>query len=660
MMKKSRILTLLACAMMMAQGAWAVPANPKRLSLSQPDGTKLYAYLIGDEWSHALITADSLPIAQSADGYYRYASRQADGTFSVSNVVARNAEDRSEEETRQAAAYRTTALLPEALPSIHRAAAFHRLMGNTNVPSKGTFKGLVILANYQDMSFAEANSHDKIYRMMNEEGYADDNSTGSVHDFFVDQSAGNFIPSFDVVGPVTLSHEMAYYGSDTPVTDANAAKMIREACVLADSLYDVDFSQYDNNGDGFVDMVYVIYAGYSQSNGAPTTTIWPHMYYLKETNNEVTLDGVTVNCYATGGERLGTTGEDMMGIGLICHEFSHTLGLPDIYDTSTSYPRLLGMGRWDVMANGCYNNNADTPSGYSSFEKSMLGWLNPTTYDSYVSDVKLEGLGSSNEAVKIVNPSNSNDYYLLENRSLADKWDQYIPSEGLFVVHVEYDFIRFDQNQVNAQESGLRSVYMMSASGNNLSNEDSGAIPFPGTTGNTNFTDLTTPSAVFGDGTEAASPVTHINYSNHIATFDINHRPDAPVLSVENNIATTSFRANWAKVDSARYYTLRIKESADDDYTVYEKIQRNRFTVSGLSSTGIYTYQVRCQDDYAYSLWSDARTIDMANPTAVSTLTVADDGKVTYYNMQGCKVVSPRKGIYIVHSGNGITKKIMK
>lgn len=578
-MKKN--ITALFCAViiyLVSPSVMAAPAYPGILQVKQPDGTVISIRLYGDAKHHYATTPDGQMLTLDADGFYRLATDEQ------------------------------TSDLPAVSPANAPMRSLH-LMGYNPVPSIGKFKGLVILAEYTNMQFTEQNTLAMYKRMMNEEGFSDNGASGSVRDYFLAQSNGLFKPQFDVVGPVKLSHDYGYYGADTQVTDANLGVMIQEACLLADQTCDVDFSKYDSNGDGYVDMVYVIYAGYSQNYGAASNTIWPQMYYLELMGKSTELDGVTVNCFATGGERMGNSGEEPMGIGLICHEFSHTMGLPDLYDTSTNYSKFLGMGTWDVLSTGCYNNNADTPAGYSAAEKYQLGWLTPSVPEGPATDVVLQSL-SHNEALILTNPNNANEYFMVECRSKKDVWDSYLPAEGMIVTHIDYNEAISDSNRVNIETKGYR-YYIVSANGSNRSNTDQASLPFPGANNVKNFTALTTPATIFHDDTELNHPITNIRYDGTAVTFDIDQKPLTPSMTPASNMSTGTFRCNWEKVDDAVYYDLEVCNTTDGSTTLHRKIQRNRFTLTGLDDQTTYALRVRTQGELAYSDWSDVLQVNI-------------------------------------------------
>lgn len=645
-------------AMMLSAGASAAPAYPGVIKVKQPNGAELKVILCGDEHAHWMMTEDSVLLAQGDNGYYCYAERMDKGKLLPGKIVAHNKPMRSEAENVYAENLRSSNLQATLINTANRAAlkARHRLMGNPNVPATGKFKGLVILANFKDVKFAKSHTNDEMNRMLNEKEYNNDGANGSVRDYYLNQSYGLFDPSFDVVGPVELSNDCAYYGGDSPTQDANAQLMIKEACQLAKDK-GTDFSEYDNNNDGMVDMVYVIYAGYSQSNGASSNTIWPHMSYLKTFGNQITLDGVMVNCYATGGELSGTNGENLMGVGLICHEFTHTLGIPDLYDTSTSYPKLLGMGSWDVMAKGCYNNNSHTPAGYCSYEKSTLGWLTPTELSGEHKAYSLKNLGDNAEALKLANPNDANEYYLIENRSKENIWDSELPGEGMLVLKVKYDADIFDQNIVNAYDN--YHVSLIPANGNNTTGTDAASIAFPGADNKHAFTVLTTPASVFDDGTELNCPITNIEYDGSVVKFDYNQKPAAPELNEESNFTADGFRVNWNKMADAKYYQLCVTDVDKGDSVVYKKILRNKFTLNKLDPSQKYSFKVRSEGELSYSEWSAPHVVQLST-TGISSVN-ADKAYTDekWFSTDGMTLNNAQKGVNIVRR-NGKTIKIMK
>jgi M6 family metalloprotease-like protein len=283
---------------------------------------------------------------------------------------------------------------------------------------------------------------------MNKVGYTDEyGSIGSARDYFVAQSYGQFQPMFDVVGPVTLSQNMSYYGANDGVTtDARPDVMVSEACELASQQNLVDMSDYDSDGDGWVDLVYVIYAGYPESSGAPGETIWPHAWYIYSgAGRTVTIDGVKLNAYACSSELSGNSGTKLDGIGSFCHEYSHTLGLPDWYDVD--YSGAMGMSWWSIMDSGCYGVNGYVPVGYNAYERHLCGWLEFNKLSENTS-VTMPELNTDKTAAYKITSTNANQYITIETRCQKG-WDIALPSEGMIVIAVDYNGNAWRRNGPN-------------------------------------------------------------------------------------------------------------------------------------------------------------------------------------------------------------------
>ena len=266
--------------------ALAVPARPFPFAATQPDGSELMLTLIGDERFHYYVTEDGVTVLQECIGpkvSYFYATVK-DGVMVPSNVLAHSKGKRSIEERRFVKSQSEVVAKCIASRSDRNRVAISpqtKVKSSPNVPCLGKKKGLVILVNFSDLAMVGLNPKEVFNRQFNEVGYSDNGHIGSVRDYFYDQSFGQFELIFDVVGPVTVSRECSYYGKNDNVignTDLHVGRMVAEACILADD--EIDYSDYDWNGDGAVEQVYIIYAGYGESSGAPAYTIWPHQYSL--------------------------------------------------------------------------------------------------------------------------------------------------------------------------------------------------------------------------------------------------------------------------------------------------------------------------------------------------------------------------------------------
>ncbi len=323
----------------------------------------------------------------------------------------------------------------------------------SSFPTKGEVRSLVILVNFSDLAFVTPDANAAFTRMLNTSGYSENNGTGSARDYFIASSDSLFKPTFDVYGPYTLSKNMAYYGgNNSKGSDSHPAQMITEACERAEAA-GVDFSLYDVDKDGCVDNVFVYYAGYNEAEGGSANTIWPHRSRIV---NSPTYGGKTISDYACTSELTGRSGNVMCGIGTFCHEFSHVLGLPDLYNTENS--STYTVGAWDIMSNGNYNNNGHTPPAYTAFERFMLGWLTPEQLTN-PSDYSLAPLEQEARAYLIavgthsLNPSDvrPNEFWLIENRQHVG-WDapeKALPGVGLLITHITHSVAKWNNNTYN-------------------------------------------------------------------------------------------------------------------------------------------------------------------------------------------------------------------
>ncbi len=329
--------------------------------------------------------------------------------------------------------------------------------------------GLLILVNFADKQFTTPKAD--LDSMINGYNYSrsytsyDENwrritikANGSAAQYFSDQSNGTYRPKFDLCGPYTLSQPMAYYGgNNNSGNDKNTAAFVKEACELAHEA-GINFSNYDYNNDGEVDFVYLIYAGYGEADSGEENTIWPHSFWLRDGSHvTLRLDNKLINTYACGNE-INAVSNKMDGIGTLVHEFSHVLGLPDLYATNDATHKTMGM--WDVLDAGPYNNDGNTPPSYSAYERFVMGWLKPEVINSSRSFVlgeiqsdrrayMITSTGTSN--LKGTNPSPA-EFYLLENRQKVG-WDKYLPGEGMIITKVKYSLEKWYGNTVNNSAS---------------------------------------------------------------------------------------------------------------------------------------------------------------------------------------------------------------
>ena len=487
---KNRVLPVALLGIAGVLPALSIPAKPGLLQVNQPDGTTVEIYLKGDERGHSVYSSDGYLLTNDSEGYYVFADKNAEGLLVPTSIREINPQDRSAM-TKDAISRIDQVALSESVERMRSAANNGMMRGpglmSTQFPSSGEQKSLVILVEFQNKEFTIENPNEYFHRMLNEEGFSDNSSTGSARDYFVANSSGKFLPDFDVFGPVTLSHDYSYYGqNDGWGNDARPHEMVIEACELLDD--EIDFSFYDRNEDGKIDNVYVFYAGYGEADGGGSNTVWPHSWDISQaTWKKYNFDGVRLDHYACSNE-LQQRGNLPDGIGAFCHEFSHVMGLPDLY--ATTYTSAFTPGSWSLLDGGSYNNNSRTPPNYSAFERYALDWMEPRALD--YGEQTLMSIGESNEAF-IVFTEVENEYFLIENRQ-QEGFDTYIPGHGMLVWHVDYKESVWNNNTVNNQSSH-QYVDLIEAD-NTQSEWTRGGDSFPGNSGITEFTCLTKPAFV--------------------------------------------------------------------------------------------------------------------------------------------------------------------
>ena len=591
---KIAIICAIAC---MSLTANAMPAWPGWLIHQQSDGTTLTYRLIGDEHVHGFVTTDGYLLANDVSGDLCYATTSQDEALLSTGVVAHEPEKRTATETRllQSLSKQKT-LSVEAIGQRVQSGRSIRKLNVDPALTRGKIKGIVLLVEFADNSFYKDYTQEIFYRKMNEPGFADYGATGSCRDYFIDQSDSLFMPSFDVVGPIKLKKVEAYYGAnDGNGQDMNPGAMVQEACTFAHDSLGVDFSKYDNNHDGTVDFVYIIYAGYAESYGASSSTIWPHASELQLLGYNMSFDGVTFNRYACSNELSYTTGHNFEGIGSFCHEFGHVLGLPDLYNTLSSGVNELG--DYDIMDRGSYNNSQRTPPAYSAFELSSLNWMGLTELHTASDSVELPELGSSRLAYRIPTATgNSNEYFILENRQ-QQGWDTYLPGHGLMITHINYDESLWNANLVNA--SSQPHVDLVEADGTQDGTHETDLYP---TSTNNMFTDYSLPSSLAWDGTPTEKGVTNIQENGQLITFKfMRDQLQRPQLAEPTDIKENAFTANWKAVEGAGNYQITVNEVLPDSLNpIVLDEDFSKFTTGDYPKSG-YTDISEAMDNYTHT-----------------------------------------------------------
>ena len=600
MNKNLFILLTCLCMGLIAQ---AMPAKPGWHTVNQSDGTTLKVQAVGNAFNSALLTSDGLTVARGDDGDFYYIS----SATGLTTVRAHEADQRSASENAFINVQRGSLTMQYKSYKMPREKGMLGVGGSNDdsgVPAMGTRKIPIILVEFTDKKFN--NTRQEIIDAM---------LTGneSVGQYFRDQSNELYQPDFEVHGIYGLSHNREYYGGHSGGnSDKGLGYLVTEACQLA-AADGVSFKPYDTNSDDYCDVVIVIYAGVGEAQASwnHPEAVWPcnwnlssASYYgmggtgaFRPNNGDPLVDNFAVFNELHGSDDNGTTVD---GIGTFAHEFGHCLGLPDFYDTGGG--DHYGMGDWDIMCLGCYNNDGFTPPGYSAYEKVFMGWIEyitpqPGTY--YTLPVFNQKNASTDKALCITSNINSNEFFIMEYRK-KQGWDRYAPGEGIMITHVIYNADRWWGNSPNNEDIQLMSL--MNAD-NSWSYYDESTDLWP-QSGKTEFTDSSTPAAKL-----------HMNARGGIVN-SAGYLGKPVTEMVINQDGTASF---WYMKGSATNPTISVSSTEIDcgDVMMTTSVEKT-FKVFGAALTGNVTLTL-----------NDPNGVFTVNPTAISSSAAAVGADVT-------------------------------
>ena len=534
---------LLFTLLVAGQTSWllAAPAYPGRIQYQQPDGTLIDLYLRGDEKINWAVTPDGYTLLANREGEFQYAVHDAEGNLVLSGVKVSETDNRSKSE-KDFLLTVTPGLFfsPEQQRMLLEVWEMKEDFRTKSFPTTGERTLICILMQTPDVPFTR--SHAEFDALFNQLNYTAGGATGSLRDYYLENSWNQFDLTVDVFGPFTASLNMAQYGSFQ-----GARNLMTEGVHLANPY--VNYADYDNDGDGQVDGVYMIFSGYGQEAGGGPNTIWSHAWSIQP----VQLDGVWISRYACSPELRGNAQSNptklITRMGVIGHEFGHVLGAPDYYDTDGdgSGGNFIGTGQWDMMASGTWNNGGATPAHHNAFTKThYYNWAEPTILDTPQS-VTLQNSMTTPHSFFRINTRTPGEYYLLENRQQTG-FDQAIPGQGMIIYHVSNDV---DQagNSVNVGHPQKMYVVFANADSDPWETPESyGQIntpfaQFPGQGNVTAFTDFTLRTSNAWSGVHTNKPITNItrNHANRTVSFDFMH-PDhvAQWLEWDDGYSTSS------------------------------------------------------------------------------------------------------------------------
>lgn len=544
-MRQNRVQVLL-CLMILvfiSSEIFSVPAYPYKVSVQTANGKTAIIFMRGDEYQKYAVTEDGYTLLNDTSGWW-YANLANDGGIMKTPYMLMPYEDEGLE-LKQFKANCPKGITPNRLEQSqpNRTQEYYR--ASSNSPIVGERHALVILMQYKDLAFKKA--REDFEALFNTMDYKEGGAMGSVRDYyrFASQSQLDYVS--DVYGPYTAKNNMNYYGGNATSggSDSNPLELCIEAIKnLPDN---VDFSLYDNDGDGVVDNVHIIYAGYGEEAGASSDAIWahefPHRISLK---NEV---GYSFSGYSCSPELRGNRGSNITNIGVICHELGHALGAMDYYDTNyRTGGEYDGTGQWDIMASGSWNDNGRTPPNFNPYVRStVFGWNDQVVLspNQHISMTRMEVDDPEQSIIYRVETGKEGDYFLLENRQQYG-FDAALPGAGLMIYHVHPNIERYNStNTINATSpQGLYPVCAAYSepSKKKYGNINSAECPFPGSKNVSSFTPTTSPAAVAWNGSAAKVSISYItlNTSDGSISFttgnEIIDEPDNPDQPTEKNL----------------------------------------------------------------------------------------------------------------------------
>lgn len=551
----------------------------------------------------------------------------------------------------------------------------------------GTKKIPVILTAFKDKQFEVARTgqmvnafYDKFFN--GADIYASTGNWGSVRQYFIDQSQGQFQPEFTIIGPIELDSVYSYYGKQSGGTkDLNYSEFVQKSFQKALALEE-DWMQFDNNGDGKVDMCVIIFAGmgqnYTNSYG-DKNTIWPQEVPATYTVGGITLMGCSSSCEMrpTAASNGVITGWQADGIGVVTHEISHAIGLPDFYDYNSV---AFGLDFWSIMDYGMYTRQSKMPVGYTAYEREFMGWQQTEVIDG-PRTLRLSCFGQGGKGYKIVNDANPNEYYILDNRQAVD-WDWGLCSNrghGMLVLHVDFNQAVWNNNRLNSNANHQYLTIIPANNSligsNNAKSSDEWKTsllgnPYPGITENHELTNDSYPASLVYTGEYMNKPLYDIEETKD-GIITVKVMPlgtlEAPKDLTVQDTEPGRTTAVWEPVEEAELYNLRLWCEGE---LVLQKdsLAATSYRFKNLMENINYSFSVQAiSNSYRNSEWVESDFF-LAIPDAVSEITESAE-RVRIYNMDGRMVgecfadelnrFSLRHGIYVVRRKDGRTKKIM-
>lgn len=522
---------------LLVSAAWSIPAPEQIYEDKQPDGTSIFITKRGDERFHYLESSDGYPMVRDQKGSLRYVDengkpsakkpvKKEEALRKLRQQVVNPIDPHAEAKLDSAYMELPSATAPQRMPAI-----------NPNLKS-GEKNALVILVQFKDIKFSAEEPQALFDSLLNQESYNNNNNAGSARDYFIDNSKGIFRPHFDVVGPITLSKtNYANYGEGSPYGTAGAQIALMEALDTLIS-HKFDFSKYDNNGDRYLDFVHMIFAGFGAHDSNQDSAIWPHKWIFGSAYRVSNFPRkLYVEPYACSAEldgysnKMDSSARRTSGVGQFLHEFSHLLGLQDLYSNNSS---IYTPSTWDIMDAGAYDRLSirdvagTIPPNYSAFERLSLGWITPTELN-VKGTVQLSSI-QNNVALRVTDSRNSDEFFLMEYRSLTG-WDKALPYHGMLIWHIDYQKTVWDSARVNTTPHQYIDIEEAAGDG---SSTNRAKIPFPGTARVTKFNKFVTWDST--DLNVSLSGITESRSYSYV-TFKVDMDADSGSISLMEGVS---------------------------------------------------------------------------------------------------------------------------
>lgn len=590
-MKKT---VLILIALLCHLASFASKGWPYPITVSQPDGTQLTIRINGDANFNWVSTLDNVVLKQVGSGYH-VAHIDTNGKLTATHVLAHDAYLRSMAEEslckqQDIKTFIANNTKPEQL-------AATRGLGDDKLnffPHTGSPRAIVLLVQFANRPFTVQprkafnqylNSMDNTHQDF---GHAENRNTGSVKKYFSDMSGGKFKPQFDIYGPITMQHSAAYYGDGNSSME-KYRELVADACSMVDD--SLNFAQYDADGDGNVDLVYIVYAGYSESVSAIDSTLWPKAFVcgtdIKKDGKYVRLAGISNELNGVPGTKYkSSSGFLINGVGLFCHEFSHCMGLPDFYPTvspqwtTASGERDFdaydnqGMEDWDIMDAGIYIYNGYSPTAYTAWEREKMGWINIETLKKE-GKVELKSIDKGGKAYRIMNDkqTDGSEYYIVENIQ-QEGWNYKLPQSGMMLSHIKYEARPFSvfkggDNSVNNTKKRPRMTIVpadgyLPSSYRKVSDKSTQTAPY--------IKKTQYELQLKGDLYPGTSNVTQLTDAQQLA----NYAPwtggmlNKPIynIAMKDGVVTFNFLKNLTGIEALPQETNEVNDKIDKIYTI--------------------------------------------------------------------------------------------